>query len=275
MIAVTRPLVLVTGSTDGIGLETALQMVRRGADVVLHGRSEKRLKAAHERVQSEAGREIPRGVLGDFSSLASVRAMADELERTGVRPTVLVNNAGIFCNERSLSADGFELTMAVNHLAPFVLTHALLRQPGASVQRVVNVSSMAHQGGRVDVNDVGLKKRRFDAYGMYAASKAANVLFSNELARRKPLVMSNALHPGVVSTKLLTEGFGMQGGDTLEESAATSVMLALDEKCATVSGGYYAQKRKREPSAAVQDRELARAFYEASARAAGVEPFAG
>lgn len=265
-----RALVLVTGSSDGIGLETAMELVRRGADVLVHGRSEARVSAAHARVQREAGRELPRGVLGDFASLASVRAMAERLESAGVRPTVLVNNAGIFCNERALSAEGFERTMAVNHLAPLLLTHLLLAHEGARIARVVNVSSMAHQGGRVDVNDVGLKKRRFDAYGMYAASKLANILCSRELARRLPGVAVNALHPGVVSTKLLTEGFGMQGGDTLEESAATSVMLAIEPAYAKATGGYYARKRETSPSASAQDGELARAFYEASVAAIGV-----
>lgn len=269
-----RAVVLVTGATDGIGQETARQLARRGADVIVHGRREKRASEVRRELEAIAGHPMPTPVLGDLGSLAEVRTLAAELNARAEPPTVLLHNAGIFQRKRELTADGFEKTMAVNHLAPFLLTHLVLGDPRCAVTRVVLVSSMAHARGSVDPEDVGLEHRAFDGYGHYGASKLANVLMARALAPRVAArgITVNALHPGVVSTKLLTAGFGMRGSDTLEESARTSVLLAIDEGVAKLSGEYFARGRRTEASEAANDAALVETFYLASAKAVGVTP---
>jgi NAD(P)-dependent dehydrogenase (short-subunit alcohol dehydrogenase family) len=267
--------VLVTGATDGIGKETAIELARRGARVLVHGRNGDRAKetvAAIEAVRPGAALEP---LILDLARLAEVRAAGDELDRRGVAVTVLINNAGVYMRERVVSADGFELSFAVNHLAPFALTHALLRaRRGAELSRIVNVSSIAHARGRIDFEDGPWGRRRFDGYTAYAASKLANVLFTVELARRfgegGPRV--NALHPGVVSTKLLVDGMGARGNDSAAEGADTSVRLALDADLANATGQYWSAGRPASMNPLARDAALAARFYEWSAELAGVAP---
>jgi NAD(P)-dependent dehydrogenase (short-subunit alcohol dehydrogenase family) len=254
----------VTGSTDGIGLETAQQVAARGVRVVVHGRSPERVARALATLSP--ARERPHaGVVADLSSLAAVREMARELRERDELPDVLVNNAGIYAKEFRLSPDGIELTMAVNHFAPWLLTRELLSFSESTVSRIVNVSSIAHSRGTLSLDDIACTRRPFDAYAMYAASKLANVHFTRELAERLGTRAAvNALHPGVVSTKLLKEGFGMQGSDSLADGAKTSVMLALDDAYAEITGGYYAAGKPARLSSAAQNGAFAQAFYEAT-----------
>lgn len=263
------PLILITGSSDGIGLETARQLARHGADVILHGRRPDRVLAARQAVESLCGRAMPEPIVADLSSLSSAAGIAFELARREVFPEVLINNAGVFAKQLELSPDGIELSMAVNHFAHFVLTMSLLHQPGCRLRRIINVSSIAHNRGRIELDDLTMRKRRFDAYGMYAASKLANVLFTVELAERlRGRVSVNALHPGVVSTKLLTEGFGMTGPDSVADGAATSVMLALDPEYAHVTGQYFAACRPAPMNPVAHDRVLSQAFFAETQRIA-------
>ncbi len=229
-----QPLILVTGATDGIGLQTARELHRRGARLIVHGRNAAKVEA----IAKELGAE---GVVFNFASLEAVRAGARELATRFPRIDVLVNNAGLYMSERVVTRDGFESTWQVNHLAPHLLTRLLaegpLSGPGA---RVVNVASIAHTRGQIHFDDPNLTDD-FDAYKAYAQSKLANVLFTRAFATRHPAerITANALHPGVVGTKLLREGFNMDGRETLEEGAATSVMLALAPELANVTGRYF------------------------------------
>ena len=267
------PVVFVTGATDGIGRETANELARRGARLVLHGRNEQKLATVAAEV-ARAGKHEVVTVRADFARLADVHAMAAELERLGVVLDVLVNNAGIFAKHHEHTIDGYESTMAVNHLAPFLLTHLVLAgSVGEKLSRIINVSSMAHARGRIDVDDPGGEKVRFEAYAAYSASKLANVLFTVELARRlgaKPTV--NALHPGVVSTKLLTAGFNMEGSDSLAQGAATSVTLALSPAVAETTGRYFADGKEARPSAASQNADVARKLYEKTCEVLDLTP---
>lgn len=263
------PLVLVTGATDGIGRETARQVAARGAREIVHGRSAARAEA----VRASLPGEHPPVAIADFSSLAAVRAMGETLA-AGEPIDVLLNNAGIYAPRLETSAEGLELTAAVNYFAPFLLTHLLLDRVAASeLRRIVNVSSMTHFGAHLDPDTYGEPPARYDAYAAYAASKLANVLFTVELARRVADrgVTVNALHPGVVGTKLLHAGFGGMGGASPSAGARTSVMLALDADVAGVTGRYYDAGRQAAMNPLAGDRAVTSHFYEVTSRRVGLQ----
>ncbi len=263
--------VLVTGSTDGIGRQTALELARMGARVLVHGRSRQKT----DRVRDELRKAVPGAkvdaVVGDLAELAQVRALAREVESLTDRLHVLLHNAGVFVHERQLTPEGFETTFAVNHLAPFLLTH-LLRPllERAAPSRVVVVSSIAHQRGQLDFDNLQAE-RRFNGYGAYATSKLANVLFASALAERwAPLrITAYSLHPGVISTKLLKEGFGAEG-DSVEEGARTSVHVASAPGLEELNGKYFVRSREATPSPAAQDKALRDRLWEVSEKLTGV-----
>ncbi len=259
------PLVLVTGASDGIGRETAHQLRAQGAEVIVHGRETNRVAAAATAVRTAGTGGEVHELVGDLASLAAVRRLADQVfERFG-RLDALINNAGVYMRSRELTGDGFERTFAVNHLAPFLLTHLLLPLLEESTDgRVVNVASVAHQNARLDWDNLQ-GEHEFSAYGAYALSKLGNVLFTVELARRLGhRVAVNCLHPGVISTKLLRQGFGIQGPDRIEDGAAVAVRLALAPEVATTTGRYFLSGRPAAASLLAADPRVAGRFYELS-----------
>lgn len=269
----TDSVVLVTGATDGIGKETALELGRLGARVIVHGRNEARVAAAYEELQSVSEAPPPPPVVADFTSLSQVRALALELARRGLAVDTLINNAGVFMKRRELSADGIELTLAVNHFAHVLLTHLLLESHvGQSLTRIINLSSIAHSRANIDLEDIENTRGAFDDYQAYATSKFANVLFTVELARRLEArgVKVNAIHPGVVSTKLLETGFDMRGPDSLGKGARSSVMLAISPEYAHISGAYFVEGRESHMHRRAGDPELSARYYELSTARVGV-----
>jgi NAD(P)-dependent dehydrogenase (short-subunit alcohol dehydrogenase family) len=244
--------------------------------VVAHGRDAAKVADAARELEELAGRPMPAPVVADLASLAAVRAMADELLARAEPLDVLLHNAGVYMRSRQLTVDGLETTMAVNHFAPFLLTHRVLPAlRRAAAPRIVVVSSIAHTRGRLDLDDLGLE-HGFGHYEAYAASKLANVLFAVELAERLAgSITVNALHPGVVSTKLLTEGFRMQGYDSAAKASQTSVYLALSPEVAAVTGQYFADRRVAPRNPVASDAELRRGLYERSCAITGVEPLPG
>jgi len=271
----TDAVVLVTGSTDGIGRETALELARLGARVIVHGRNAVRVREAHTEVARVSSEPPPEPVLADFSSFSAVKGLVADLENRGVTVDALVNNAGVYMKRRELSHDGIEMTLAVNHFAPVLLTHLLLASPaGKTLARVVNVSSVAHSRAHIDLEDIENTRTPFDDYQAYATSKFANVLFSVELSRRLSArgVRVNAVHPGVVSTKLLKEGFDMRGPDSLGKGAKTSVLLAISPEYEHFTGLYFVEGRENRMHRRASEPELLARYYELSAQRVGVQP---
>jgi NAD(P)-dependent dehydrogenase (short-subunit alcohol dehydrogenase family) len=275
--------VLVTGGTGGIGLATAAGLARLGARVGIVGRSAARGAAAADDVR----RKVPSATLDvfttDLSAQAEVRRLAAEVRATYRSLDVLVNNVGGYWAHRHVTTDGLEHTFALNHLAPFLLTHELLGLLIASAPaRVVTVSSGAQAMGRIDLDDLQ-GERAYSGQRAYNQSKLANVLFTYELARRLEGtgVTATVLHPGVTRT-----AFGQEDSvrwmrlvlpmlrpfmKTSEHGAATSIHLASSPEVAGVSGAYFANRRAKRSSKASYDRDLARRLWEVSAELVGVD----
>jgi retinol dehydrogenase 12 len=266
--------VVITGASSGIGRAAALELARRGASVVAIGRDAKRTAA----VARKAGTEP---IVADFASLAEVRRVAAELLDRHDRIDVLVNNAGLVAGSRKLTADGLELTMAVNHFAPFLLSNLLLdRLKAAPAARVVTTASDAHRGGLIDVTDLN-GERRWSAWSAYGTSKLANILFTRALARRLEgtSVVANCLHPGVIRTGLargapLPIRLGWRAASVFfgspRKGARTLVHLASAPEAGSISGAYFADSRPDTPSIQAQDDELAEALWERSAELTGL-----
>lgn len=266
-----RRVVLVTGSTDGIGRATARALAAAGAKVILHGRSKPKVDAALAKLAEELPGAELEGVSFDLSSLAGVRNGAEQILARVPELHVLVNNAGIFADERVVTADGAELTFAVNHLGPFLLTELLAPRLEANAtkvpSRVINVSSIAHTRGRIHLDDLALATG-WTGYAAYAQSKLANVMHAVELAeRRDPAkLVAYSLHPGVIGTKLLRQGFGPVQGASVETGAKTSVRLAGGESVDDPSGTYFNEGTATPPSVAARDAAVRKRLWDASAQ---------
>jgi NAD(P)-dependent dehydrogenase (short-subunit alcohol dehydrogenase family) len=272
---------VVTGATSGIGKATATALARLGAQVVLVGRDRGRGEATAAEVAA-AGALLPRLEIADLASMAQVRALAGRLGALE-RIEVLVNNAGLMAGQRRVTADGFDEVFAVNHLAPFLLTSLLLGQlTAAAPARVITVTSGAHTGARLDLDDPQLE-RGWDGWRAYANSKLANILFTRELARRLEGtgVTANCAHPGVVRTRFGREArLPMRAAVTLgrpfmlspQRGASTIVYLATSPEVAGASGGYYVKRQRREPSAAARDDATAQRLWQLSEELTGLAP---
>ena len=244
---------LVTGATDGIGKATALALARSNARVIVHGRNPAKLEATLAELRATTGNPDLHPVLADFASLARVAAAAESIRRDFPVIDVLINNAGVLTDHRQLSADGFELTFAVNYLAPFLLTLNLLDTLKASAPaRIVNVSSTALGGGTVDFSNLQLE-RNFDGWQAYANSKLMNAYFSHHLAGQLAGtgVVSNALCPGLIDTNFFHTNRLFAGGgyERLRprmrpplEGALMPLRLATDPAMSTSSGTFYVRE---------------------------------
>jgi NAD(P)-dependent dehydrogenase (short-subunit alcohol dehydrogenase family) len=255
--------ILITGATDGIGKQTALELLKNGHHIILHGRTSASAERAAEELAALVGDKNIDTVSADFGDLAQVKEMAIAILEKSTKLDVLINNAGIYQNSFELSAQGYELTFAVNHLAHFVLTlHLLPSVISARNGRVVNVASMAH-ASHLDFNRLN-NSTAFDDYSNYAQSKLCNLLFSNYLAREAAGVFTvNALHPGVINTKLLAKGFGVQGAG-LQKGAETSVFLAQAQEVENVTGKYFVNKKVHLPAKAATDESLQKELWSRS-----------
>ena len=272
---------LVTGATHGIGLATARALAHGGAQVLVHGRDLARTRATAQALSRDTGNPAVTAVQADFASLADVRRLAQELSSSLPRLDVLINNAGMMSATPGRSADGYDLTFAVNHLAPFLLTNLLLAKlRAAAAARIVVVASAVHRRARLDFDDL-MNARVSGLMPAYARSKLANILFVRALARRLEgtAVTVNALHPGTVRSHLFHDnlllrvvlaGVGPLFMLTPEQGARTSIYLATSPEVAGLSGGYYERCRRVEPGVAAQNEADGERLWQASAQLAGL-----
>jgi len=274
--------VLITGATNGIGLETARVMAGMGYTVLIHGRDARKAEVAVSAMRA-AGNNHVRFLKADFASLSDVRRLAEQVLAEVPRLDVLINNAGCAYFTREVTRDGYEMTFAVNHLAPFLLTCLLLERIRSSAPaRIVNVASRAHRGQAIDFDDL-MSERRYKVMVTYGRSKLANILFTQALAKRLAGsgVTVNSLHPGVVRTgigqnntlaRLIGRLVLRYRGIPVEEGARTSVYLATSAEVEGVTGGYYSRCRQAPllTTAAALDEAVAERLWQVSEKLVGL-----
>jgi len=282
-------LALVTGASAGIGFETALGLARAGFRVVMAGRDATRTERARDDVAKRLAAErrdtaFVETALADFASLASVRSLAETILNRHDRLDVLVNNAGIIAPRYQRSQDGYELTIAVNHLVPFLLTNLLLDRLRASAAapapaRIVNVASQAHRGARLDLA-TWMDPAGWTPLQAYGRSKLCNILFTRTLAQRlvSSHVVAASLHPGVIATKIGDSaglvGFGWRLAKPFlaspEKGARTSLFLATVSDPRPYHGAYLIDSKPAQPDPAARDNALGELLWAASARLVGL-----
>jgi retinol dehydrogenase 14 len=272
--------VVVTGASSGIGAAAALELARRGMRVVGVGRDPKRVEKLGAALKEAGGADQPDPLHADLASQAEVRRLADELLELCPRIDLLVNNAGVVSKSRELTEDGRERTIAVNHLAPFLLTNLLLpRLRQSAPARVVTTSSDAHYRGRIRLDDLD-GERRWSSWGAYCDSKLANVLFTRGLAAREDVgeVVAHCLHPGVIRTRLfrgtrapVRAGFAAASlfFSAPETGAETIVHLCTDAEAGAMTGLYWSGSLAATPSERALDDDLVDGLWSRSAELTG------
>ncbi len=277
-----RRTVLVTGTTSGIGRETARQLARRGARVVMAVRDVQRGEEIARRIRDEGG--IAELLSLDLASSASVREAAARFAETHDSLDVLVNNAGVALRHRDLTVDGHERTWQTNFLGGYLLTRLLLPALRRGDRpRIVHVSSEAHRTGRIDWDDLELESG-YSGFRAYANSKLAQILFTRELARREPGIGINALHPGAIATRIWRDvpliplramilsvlwlaGTGMPSA---ARGAKPVTRLAWDPALDGATGRYFRRFRETAPSDAAQDDAAAARLWDVASRETGL-----
>ena len=273
--------VLITGSTVGIGKAGALELGRRGWKVFVHARSEERGKPVLDELKKEAPNANFSLVTGDVSSMAQVKSLAGQVKEQTKTLDVLWNNAGLMLNERKVSVDGWEMTMAINHLAPFVLTRELLPLIEQVQGRVITTSSGAHFMGSFNWDDWMDEKSKYSSFKAYSKSKLANILFTRELARRVDSkgITAHCYHPGMVRSDFgkQTRGAPSQGSSfprwmealftiDSEAGADTGVFLAEDPSAKNSNGKYWTKRKISRTKGFDNDRNAAK-LWELSEKA--------
>ncbi len=265
---------VITGGSTGIGLETAIGLARRGAHITIVARHPERTPAAAAVIRERSGNPRVDHVIADFASLASVRVAAEALAERHPRLTLLINNAGVWHPRPAVSRDGYEDSFAVNHLAHFVLTRALLPRLAAPA-RIIHVSSRLHRLPRaLPLAELAPGPRR-ELFGFvaYSRSKLCNLLLSAALTHRLPSgVVTHSLHPGDVRTDVGRDMWLTRNGMKLvspflltpEQGAATTLHVATAPHLQRVTGRYFVDRREAEPSPLARDAGLAESLWSLS-----------
>lgn len=275
--------VLITGGNTGIGKETAVDMAKRGARVILACRDMSRAHKAAEEVRKRSGNGNVTVKMLNLASLQSVRDLAKEVQQSEERLDILINNAGVMMCPKWHTDDGIEMQIGVNHMGHFLLTNLLLDLLKESApSRIVNVASVAHERGKIHFNDINLDKD-YDRYKSYYQSKLANVLFTRELAvkLKGTGVTTYALHPGVIRTELGRHIFSNLWKKLMIipfffffknpwQGAQTTIYCAVDESLKNSSGLYYSDCAPKEAAPQGRDDVAARRLWDLSASMVGL-----
>ena len=274
--------ILITGGTSGIGKAAATALAGMGATVVITGRNEERGKRALQEIREESGNDGVELILADLTVQDEVRHLAEELRERHNQLEVLVNNAGLVLSERTETPDGIETQLAINHLAPFLLTNLLLDLLKESApSRIVTVSSDAHRWAKIDLDDLQSRKR-YRGMQVYGKTKLANIMFTYELAERLEGtgVTANCMHPGGVNTN-----FGNNQGGPMnllfrlfkpfmrspEQGADTLIYLASSPEVEGMTGKYLADRKVKAASDAAYDETTRKRLWEASEELTGLK----
>lgn len=247
----SEKIALITGSTSGIGYITALELAKLGFHTVLHARNREKAEQTQQQIVRQTGNKAVDILLADFARLDEIPPLASEFTKRYDRLDLLVNNAGLILgNNRQVTPEGYELTITINHLSPFLLTTLLYGTlkdtPGA---RIINVASMAHRGAVPDFNDFHLE-RSYSGWKAYCNSKLYNIMFTAELARRE--VPAWSLHPGTVATRFSVGAGGWIQPffslfrpflSTPERGASTSIYLCTEKEIPAPSGTYFVNSK--------------------------------
>jgi retinol dehydrogenase 14 len=282
-LPMTGKVVLITGATGGIGKATAIGLAMMGAQVGITGRDLSRAEQAADDTRVVSGNSNVDAFAADMSSQTEVRRLAEDVRDAYPRLDVLVNNVGGFWAHRHTTADGLEHTFALNHLGPFLLTNLLLDRLKASAPgRVITVSSGAQAAGRIDFDDLQ-GSRSYSGQRAYSQSKLANIVFTNELARRLQGmgVTANSLHPGLVRTSFGSEDqarFFLIIGPlvrpflkTPAQGAQTSIHLASSPDVEGISGRFFVDGKPRSANKAADDGDVTARLWQVSADLVGLQ----
>nr|XP_045726847.1 retinol dehydrogenase 13 isoform X1 [Mirounga angustirostris] len=284
--------VIVTGANTGIGKQTALELGRRGGNIILACRDMEKCEAAAKDIRGETLNHRVRARHLDLASLKSIREFAAKIIEEEEQVHILVNNAAVMRCPHWTTDDGFEMQFGVNHLGHFLLTNLLLDKLKASApSRIINLSSLAHVAGHIDFDDLNWEKRKYDTKAAYCQSKLAIILFTRELSRQLQGtgVTVNALHPGVARTEL-GRHTGMHSSafssftlgpifwllvKSPQLAAQPSTYLAVAEELEGVSGKYFDGLKEKPPAPEAEDEEVAQRLWAESARLVGLEMSGG
>lgn len=275
--------VMITGANSGIGKETAVELAKLGAKIIMVCRNEQRGKDAKQEIIERANSNEVELMIADLADQNSIRKFAHDFKQKYDKLNVLINNAGLILRERVLTSEGYEMTLAINHLGPFLLTNLLLDIIIVSApSRIISVSSAAHKFSNLDLDNVNLENK-FSSFRAYGNSKLANILFSQELARKLKGkgVTVNSLHPGGVKSNFAMDTYSKIGKSLYsiprifmispQKGARTSVYLASSPDVANITGKYFSKSKIAKTSKVSQDEVLQKKFWNLSLKMVGLD----